>query len=95
MSEQNPNCLPACELEHAAMWEWIKTQEFVAWFESWYGGDADFEHGSELHDRYLSERKFAAMGWLAGRMEAAHVMTRDQFLDAVAALYRESRKVLP
>lgn len=60
----------------------LETPEFVQWFEEWDGGkESDFEDASpDLRDRYLSERRFALIGFLAGRRVDSHQMSRIDFV---------------
>lgn len=45
----------------------LETEEFVKWFEDWYGDDALHKKYGAL-PAYLSERRFALIGWIASRM---------------------------
>lgn len=37
---------------------------FAQWFDHWYGKEKDFGN-SDLVNEYLSERRFALVGWIA------------------------------
>lgn len=49
----------------------LETEEFVVWFEGWYGDETSYgdllgsDYKEEYLDDYLSERRFALVGWLA------------------------------
>ena len=47
----------------------LETPEFVRWFESWHGDESVYpDGGSDLLERYWSERRFALFGWQAALM---------------------------
>ena len=62
----------------------LEPKEFSAWFEMFYGqAMAD----PALYDMYLSERRFALLGWLAARLpQEQRIQVFGAFADVLAEL---------
>ena len=56
----------------------LESDEFIDWFDAWYSDGTQYTRG-ELYDTYLSERRFALIGWLAARTEADSRNNPDRF----------------
>ena len=56
----------------------LETTEFVEWFERWNGKEE--EYSGVLQNEYLSERRFALIGWLAAKTPGVHKMTSAEFV---------------
>lgn len=67
------------QLEYEQRSEHLETPEFKQWFETWYAPVSEYSTRPDLLVRYFNERNFALAGWIAGKVEGVHLMSRVEF----------------
>ena len=68
----------------------LETPEFKQWFETWYAKEEEYDGNEALRDEYLRERNMALAGFLAGRREDSHLMSKLQFVTMCLPPRKES-----